>query len=69
MIDIHAHILPGMDDGADDMQEALTRQKVTVNIPDEKKVITYTDENYAEKLAECIRLRNQGIAAELIPAR
>lgn len=53
----------------DDMQEALTRQKVTVNIPDEKKVITYTDENYAEKLAECIRLRNQGIAAELIPAR
>ena len=34
-----------------------------------KKVIIYTEDNYPEKLAECIQLRNQGIAAELIPAR
>lgn len=30
MIDIHAHILPGMDDGADDLQEALEMAKIAV---------------------------------------
>ena len=51
----------------DDMQEALTRQKVKMEAPESKQIIAYTEENYAEKLAECIRLRSQGIAAELIP--
>ena len=51
----------------DDMQEALNRQKVVLNLPEEKKVIVYTPDNYSEKLAECIKLRSQGIPVELIP--
>ncbi len=53
----------------DDMQEALNRQKVVLDISEEKKVIMYTPDNYSEKLAECIRLRSQGIPVELIPER
>ena len=30
MIDIHAHILPGMDDGAEDLQDALEMAKIAV---------------------------------------
>lgn len=30
MIDIHAHILPGMDDGAEDLQDALDMAKIAV---------------------------------------
>ena len=31
----------------DDMQEALNRQKVVLNLPEEKKVIVYTPDNYS----------------------
>ena len=51
----------------DDMQEALNRQKVVLNLPEEKKVIVYSPDNYPKKLAECIKLRSQGIPVELIP--
>lgn len=53
----------------DDMQEALSRQKVSFDIENNKKVITYTAENYAQKLEECIDYRRQGIAVELIPEK
>lgn len=53
----------------DDMQEALNRQKVSIELPENKRIITYQPENYAEKLAECIFLRKQGFSAELIPDR
>ena len=39
------------------------------DIENNKKVITYTAENYADKLAECIKYRNQGMAVELIPEK
>ena len=51
----------------DDMQEALTRQKVTLELPDNKQTVTYNTENYTEKLAECIQLRKQGFSVKLIP--
>ncbi len=51
----------------DDMQEALTRQKVALPLKEHKMVITYTADDYAEKLAECILFRKQGISVELIP--
>ena len=53
----------------DDMQEALSRQKVALKLAEEKKVIVYTADNFSEKLAECIKLRSQGISVELIPKR
>lgn len=52
----------------DDMQEALSRQKVTLPEPECKQVITYTDADYAEKLAETLALRKQGISIALVPA-
>jgi len=51
----------------DDMQEALNRQKVTIPLTNTKQIITYNLNNYAQKLAECIEYRKQGIAAELVP--
>ena len=53
----------------DDMQEALNRQKVEIPYTQTKQIIHYNADNYAQKLAECIELRKQGIAAELIPER
>jgi ATP phosphoribosyltransferase regulatory subunit len=53
----------------DDMQEALSRQKVSFDMGSTKKVITYTTESYAEKLAECIEYRKKGLAVELIPEK
>ena len=51
----------------DDMQEALTRQKVVLELPDNQLTLTYTKANYSEKLAECIQLRKQGYSVKLIP--
>ena len=30
MVDIHSHILPGLDDGADNFEEALVMAKIAV---------------------------------------
>ena len=51
----------------DDMQEALSRQKVNINLPDGKRILSYTPQNYKDKLAECINCRKAGIAVELVP--
>ena len=51
----------------DDMQEALNRQKVVWNLPNQKQVITYRPENYPQQLAACLALRKQGLMVELIP--
>lgn len=51
----------------DDMQEALTRQKVALELPDNQLTLIYTKANYSEKLAECIQLRKQGYSVKLIP--
>ena len=51
----------------DDMQEAVSRQKVNINLPDGKRILSYTPQNYKDKLAECINCRKAGIAVELVP--
>ncbi len=53
----------------DDMQEALSRQKVNLSVPETKKIVKYGPDNYAQKLAECIAYRKQSIAVELVPER
>jgi len=54
----------------DDILEALSRQKVCLDIPAQKVKVIYKagDSNdFQEKLLEARKLREQGIAAELIP--
>ena len=54
----------------DDIMEALSRQKVVMDLPEEKKKITYQQGNtadYKEKLALVRQMRQQGIPTELIP--
>ena len=48
-------------------QKQLNRQKVNIILPDSKRIISYTPENYRAKLAECIACRKAGIAVELVP--
>lgn len=50
----------------DDLMEALARQKVEIGLPEGKRTVFYTKENYREKLAEVRRLRDKGIAVELV---
>ena len=51
----------------DDLLEALTRQKVVMDIPDDVEIIYYTKEDYTNKLAEAIRARGEGRKISLIP--
>ncbi len=51
----------------DDMLEALNRQKVALNIKEEKQTIYYTDKNYKEQLAKAIAARKAGAKVQLIP--
>lgn len=54
----------------DDIMEALSRQKVNLELPAEKKQITYeadNSEDFCKKLKEVQELRKKGIAVELIP--
>lgn len=53
----------------DDMMEALKRQKVELSISENKKVLTYNDNNFKEQLTSAITLRKEGIAVELVPER
>lgn len=51
----------------DSILEALSRQKVEIEIQPAPRVIKYGDDNYAQLLAEVEALRNQGIAVSLQP--
>lgn len=49
----------------DSLMEALRRQNTPVEIPEEPQVITYTSEDYEEKLRQAQKLRVEGKAAVL----
>ncbi len=49
----------------DSLMEALRRQNTPVEIPEEPQVITYTSEDYEEKLRQAQKLRAEGKAAVL----
>ncbi len=49
----------------DSILEALSRQKVAIEIPDEIQNLSYTPENYQEKLKEALALRAKGIPVTL----
>ena len=51
----------------DDIMEALSRQKVELALPKEVQKLSYTPENYCEKLRQALSLRAQGVAAVLVP--
>jgi len=54
----------------DDIMEALSRQKVFMDLPEEKKKVTYQQGNaadYKEKLGTVREMRKKGIPTELIP--
>ena len=54
----------------DDILEALSRQKVSVKIPEKKHTVTYhfgDSADYEQKLKEVQKLRKDGICAELVP--
>ena len=49
----------------DSILEALSRQKVAIEIPDEIQNLSYTPEKYQEKLKEALALRAKGIPVTL----
>ncbi len=54
----------------DDILEALSRQKVAMELPDEKRRLVYKDgdnADFAARLKEAQQLRSEGVAVELIP--
>lgn len=51
----------------DDLLEALTRQKVSIDVTDDVETIYYTKENYTQKLTEAIRARAEGRKISLVP--
>lgn len=53
----------------DDLMQALNRQKVTISLTYETKVLTYHQGNYESKLAEAKNFRRQGIRTTLIPEK
>lgn len=50
----------------DDVLEALSRQKVSLPLPEEVRQITYTDADYPEKLAQVLSLRSRNIPVVLV---
>lgn len=50
----------------DSILEALSRQKVETHLPEAVKIITYTAQNYQEKLAKAQALRAEGAAVALV---
>ena len=79
MIDIHAHILPGMDDGAEDLQDALEMAKIAVDNGITVMVATphcnipgiydnYLDKRFAEVYKRvCRELEAHEIPLQLLP--
>lgn len=53
----------------DDMLEALSRQKVEIQMPEGRKQMYYQKDNFTQVLEEARMLRRQGTAVELIPDR
>lgn len=51
----------------DSILEALAHQRIEINLLGEVKNVFYNSENYGERLAEVKKLREQGIAAALLP--
>jgi ATP phosphoribosyltransferase regulatory subunit len=49
----------------DSILEALSRQRVEIPVPETAKKLTYTEEDYREKLKEALELRAAGIAVTL----
>lgn len=79
MIDIHAHILPGMDDGAEDLQDALEMAKIAVENGITTMVATphcnlpgvydnYLDKNFVDTYKRvCSALEANEIPLNLLP--
>lgn len=53
----------------DNILEALSRQKVSVEIPASVHTVTFRQDNYMQKLSEVKELRSRGIAAALVQER
>lgn len=53
----------------DSILEALARQKVEIPVSDEVRVLSYTAENFSEKLGEALQLRSKGIPVTLTAER
>lgn len=51
----------------DSILDALSHQRVEVSLPEEAQVITYSPENYRERLCEAKKLRERGIPVSLLP--
>lgn len=51
----------------DDLLEALSRQKVAIDLPKAKQTVTYRSDNYVEQLKKAAALRKEGIAVEFVP--
>lgn len=49
----------------DDLLEALSRQKIEIELPPSNQTLTYTEETYEEVLREAKKLRGEGIAVAL----
>lgn len=79
MVDIHCHILPGLDDGSDNLEESLRMARLAVdggtdaiivtphsNIPD--SYLNYCDKDYVEKFkALKARLTEENIPLKIFP--
>lgn len=77
MVDIHSHMLPGVDDGSDGMNESLEMARIAVSGGTEEMVITphcnipYMYKNYAgSKITDCfnelkLQISNCGIPLEI----
>lgn len=51
----------------DSILDALSHQRVEVSLPEEAQVITYSPDNYQERLCEANKLRERGIPVSLLP--
>ncbi len=49
----------------DDLLEALSRQKIEIEIPVSKEVLTYNEKNYSEMLKKACEMRKNGISVVL----
>jgi len=49
----------------DDLLEALSRQKIEIEIPGAKEVLIYNDSNYEEMLKKACKMRKEGISVVL----
>lgn len=79
MIDIHAHILPGIDDGAEDLYDTLEMAQMAVDSGVDKIIATphcnipgmygnYFGKEYIDKYESVVRaIREENIPIEILP--